>query len=78
MYFSLSLIHCFLDSLLSIHFFLLNFSTILISSFMQFYSLTNSKYNYNTHMNNYNTHMNNYNTHMNSAILSFYLLTNRI
>ena len=59
--------------------------SFLLSCNSKFYSLTNSKYNYNTHMNNYNTHMNNYNTHMNnynthmnSAILSFYLLTNRI
>ena len=45
--------------------------SFLLSCNSKFYSLTNSKYNYNTHMNNYNTHMN-------SAILSFYLLTNRI
>ena len=38
--------------------------SFLLSCNSKFYSLTNSKYNYNTHMN--------------SAILSFYLLTNRI
>ena len=38
--------------------------SFLLSCYSKFYSLTNSKYNYNTHMN--------------SAILSFYLLTNRI
>jgi len=38
--------------------------SFLLSCYSKFYSLTNSKYNYNTHMN--------------SPILSFYLLTNRI
>ena len=38
--------------------------SFLLSCNSKFYSLTNSKYNYNTHMN--------------SPILSFYLLTNRI